>query len=253
MIQENDFCQDLLQIRKPADLREGKMLLVDKPLEWTSFDVVKKIRAKIQHALKMKKIKVGHAGTLDPLASGLVIICIGKATKNIDALMGWSKTYEAKVKFGMTTPSFDLETQPDHTFPTKHIEEEKIKDALKSFLGEQLQIPPQYSAIKIEGRRAYDLARAGKEFEMNARSVTFHNLELVDFNDMEATIRIVCSKGTYIRSFARDLGVALDSGGVLTGLRRTAIGFAKVENALLINDIEKQVEELKEKIEVERF
>ncbi|MFW5890439.1 MAG: tRNA pseudouridine(55) synthase TruB, partial [Marinilabiliaceae bacterium] len=219
---------------------------VDKPLEWTSFDVVKKIRAKLQHALKVKKLKVGHAGTLDPLASGLVIICTGKATKNIDALMGWTKTYEAKVKFGITTPSFDLETQPDQSFPTEHIDEEKIREALQSFYGEQLQVPPQYSAIKIEGKRAYDMARDGKTFEMEARRVTFHEVELVDFEDMEVTVRIVCSKGTYIRSFARDLGIAVESGGVLTALRRTAIGPAKVENALSINDIEKQVERLKE-------
>ncbi|MGM0376221.1 MAG: tRNA pseudouridine(55) synthase TruB [Bacteroidota bacterium] len=246
MIQENDFCNDLSQLGKPAELLEGKMLLVDKPLDWTSFDVVKKIRAKLQHGLKIKKIKVGHAGTLDPLASGLVIVCIGKATKNIDALMGWSKTYEAKVKFGLTTPSFDLETQPNHTFPTEHIDEDKIREALKSFPGEQLQVPPQYSAIKIEGKRAYDMVRDGKTFEMNARSVTFHNVDLMGFESMEATIRIVCSKGTYIRSFARDLGIAVGSGGVLTGLRRTAIGPAKVENALSIDDIVRQVDTLKE-------
>jgi len=247
MIQENDFCKDLSRLDKPADLKEGQMLLVDKPLEWTSFDVVKKIRAKLQHALKIKKIKVGHAGTLDPLASGLVIICIGKATKNIDALMSWTKTYEAKVKLGMTTPSFDLETQPDYYFPTEHIDQQKIKETLESFRGEQLQVPPQYSAIKIEGKRAYDMARDGQTFEMNARSVTFHEVELLDFKDLEVSIRIVCSKGTYIRSFARDLGIALESGGVLSGLRRTAIGPAFVKNALSISDIEKQVETLKEK------
>ncbi len=246
MIQENDFCDDLSLLNKPADFMEGKMLLVDKPLDWTSFDVVKKIRAGLRRGLKIKKIKVGHAGTLDPLASGLVIMCIGKATKNIDGLMGWPKTYEAKVKLGMTTPSFDLETETDYTFATGHITEERIREVLKSFRGEQLQVPPQYSAIKIGGKRAYDMARCGEAFEMNARNVTFHGLELLGFENMEATIRIECSKGTYIRSFARDLGTAVESGGFLTGLRRTAIGPAKVENALSINDVERQMEALKE-------
>ena len=247
MTQLRDFCSDLSKLQSPAELKEGQILLVDKPLEWTSFDVVKKIRAKLQHGLKMKKIKVGHAGTLDPLATGLVIVCIGKATKDIQFLMDQTKTYEARIKFGFTTPSFDLETESNGTFPTGHIDEALIQQALKQFPREQMQIPPQYSAIKIKGKRAYDLARGGQDFEMNARPVVFHVLELLKFQNQEATVRIVCSKGTYIRSFARDLGLEVDSGACLSGLKRTAIGSYSIDKALSIKDIESQVEVLKEK------
>lgn len=245
-MQLNDFCHDLSQLKSPEDFLEGQMIMMDKPLDWTSFDLVKKIRAKLQHGLKLKKIKVGHAGTLDPLATGLVIVCIGKATKKIDALMAWEKTYEARIRFGATTPSFDLETEPDQEFPAGHINKDKINETLKSFLGEQAQVPPHYSAIKMGGRRAYDMIRGGEEFDMVARKVFFHDLELLGYEDLEATIKIVCSKGTYIRSFARDLGLALNSGAFMSGLRRTGIGPADVEKALTVEDIEHQLKVLKE-------
>ncbi len=223
------------------------MMLVDKPLDWTSFDVVKKMRSRLQNALKIKKIKVGHAGTLDPLATGLVIVCTGKATKKIERLMGQEKVYEAWVKFGATTPSFDLETEIDQEFPWAHIDADAIKAAFGRFLGEQPQIPPHYSAVKIKGQRAYRMIRNGEEFEINARNVMFHELELLNFDRQEAFIRIRCSKGTYIRSFARDLGQALNSGAFLTGLRRTAIGPVSVEDAFSIADYDQQIDGLKER------
>ena len=242
-----DFCTDLSILGSPKDFIEGQMFLVDKPLDWTSFDIVKKMRSGLQNGLKIKKIKVGHAGTLDPLATGLVIVCTGKATKKIDDLMGYEKCYDARIKFGATTPSFDVETEIDEEFPFDHITQSHIEEALKEFEGEQLQMPPQYSAIKIKGRRAYDMARKGESFEMKSRQVVFHDLQLLDYNIGEATIRIRCSKGTYIRSFARDLALSLHSGGHLTGLRRTGIGPFRVEDATKINEFDDMIEVLKDK------
>lgn len=241
------FCTDLSLLDSPKDFIEGQMFLVDKPLNWTSFDIVKKMRSGLQNGLKIKKIKVGHAGTLDPLASGLVIVCTGKATKKIDDLMGYEKCYDACIKFGATTPSFDVETEIDQVLPFDHITQSDIEQALEQFLGEQLQMPPQYSAIKIEGRRAYDMARKGETFEMKSRKVFFHDLQLLDFTGGEAQIRIRCSKGTYIRSFARDLALALNSGGHLTGLRRTAIGPLEVDNAITIYAFDDMIDRLKVK------
>ena len=246
-MQLEDFCTDFNTLVHPKSFSDGIMLLVDKPLEWTSFDVVKKVRSRLQHGLKIKKMKVGHAGTLDPLASGLVIVCTGKATKKIEVLMGHEKTYEARIKFGATTPSFDLETPVDHEYPAEHITRSEIETALAGFLGEQDQVPHQFSAIKVNGKRAYQMARKGEEFEVKSRRVVFHELEMLSFEDGEATIRIRCSKGTYIRSFARDIGVVLGSGAHLTGLRRTAIGAVKVGQAMSISSFDRQFDQIKAK------
>lgn len=242
-----DFCTDLRTLDHPGRFAEGLILLMDKPLEWTSFDVVKKIRSRLQHGLRIKKMKVGHAGTLDPLATGLVIVCTGKATKKIDELMGREKSYEARIKFGATTPSFDLEKPVDQEYPAEHITGAGIESALSDFLGEQDQVPPQFSAVKINGKRAYQMARKGEVFEVSSRKVVFHELNLLSFENGEATVHIKCSKGTYIRSFARDLGVALQSGAHLTGLRRTAIGNVKADDAMSVETFDEQFDHLKEK------
>jgi len=245
-MQLEDFCTDLNTLDHPKRFSEGLMLLIDKPLEWTSFDVVKKIRSRLQHGLKIKKMKVGHAGTLDPLATGLVIVCTGKATKRIDELMGHEKSYEARIKFGSTTPSFDLERPVDKEYPAEHITNSSIESALKGFMGEQDQIPPQFSALKINGKRAYSMARKGEEFEVKSRKVVFHDLKILGFEDGEATVQVRCSKGTYIRSFARDLGVVLNSGAHLTGLKRTGIGSIDVNDAMSIQTFDDQFDQLKE-------
>ncbi len=223
---------------------EGQMLLIDKPLNWTSFDVVNKIRGMLRFALKIKKIKVGHAGTLDPLATGLMIVCTGKATKQIEQLMGFDKHYEAVVRFGATTPSFDLESEVDQVFPTGHLNAALVEKILQGFLGVQQQVPPQFSAIKIGGKKAYEMARKGTDFEMKSREVHFHDLKLLGFENNEARILVHCSKGTYIRSFARDLGVALGSGGHLSALRRTAIGGLSVERAMTIETFKINLERM---------
>ena len=246
MMELQEFCTDLSVLDHPVRFQEGQILLIDKPLEWTSFDVVKKIRSRLQHGLKLKKLKVGHAGTLDPLASGLVIVCIGKATKKIDSLMGQEKCYEAKIKFGATTPSFDLETAVDKEYPVDHINSKKTEECLSGFLGEQEQVPPQYSAVKVEGKRAYLSARKGEEVEIKPRRVIFYELELRSFENLEAIVDIKCSKGTYIRSFARDLGIALESGAHLSGLRRTAIGSVAVDKAMSIEDFDREFDQLRE-------
>jgi tRNA pseudouridine55 synthase len=206
------------------DYKAGKVVLIDKPLNWTSFDVVNKIRWKLKKKLGLKKIKVGHAGTLDPLATGLLIICIGKATKMIEAIQNAHKEYVATVQIGATTPSFDLETEIDATFETSHINEKLLVVALKKFEGEQMQMPPIFSAKKVDGKPAYEYARKNKEVELQAKKVVFHEIELTKLETLTAEVRIKCSKGTYIRSFAHDLGKELNSGAHLTGLVRTAIG-----------------------------
>jgi len=242
-----EITTDILQIVHPKAFSEGRIFLIDKPYRWTSFDVVKKIRSRLQHGLKIKKIKVGHAGTLDPLATGLVIVCTGKATKNIDQLMAKEKHYFAKVKFGATTPSFDLETEVDREYPYGHIGKEEIETTLSQFLGEQQQIPPGFSAIRINGKRAFHMARKGEEVEMKARKVIFHELRLLNYQNNEAEIFVRCSKGTYIRSFARDLGIALGSGAYLSGLRRTAIGNYSIDKAMTIEYFDNQFNILIEK------
>ncbi|MBR5467424.1 MAG: tRNA pseudouridine(55) synthase TruB [Bacteroidaceae bacterium] len=213
------------------DFKSGTILSFDKPLNWTSFGLVSKVRYLLCKHIGEKKLKVGHAGTLDPLATGVLIICTGKATKQIDCLQAKTKEYIATLQLGATTPSFDLETETDATFPTYHITKEKVKEALQKFIGRIEQVPPSYSACKVDGKRAYDLARQGKEVELKPKILVIDEIELQHFDEtaMQATIRVVCSKGTYIRALARDIGLALDSGAYLTALRRTRIGDYPVE------------------------
>jgi len=221
--------------------REGQMLLINKPLEWTSFDVVNKIRYSLKKHFNIKKIKVGHAGTLDPLATGLVIVCTGKATKQIDQYMGMDKQYLADIRLGATTPSFDLETEPDQLFEWEHITKEMVEAALVKFTGEIDQIPPAFSALKINGRKAYDLARQGKKVELKARSISISELKLLGWTGQDLKVDVTCSKGTYIRSLARDIGTELESGGYLTGLVRTRIGEYQLSEAISIEDFEKKL------------
>jgi tRNA pseudouridine55 synthase len=220
------------------NFEQGYVLSIDKPYAWTSTDVVRKIKILLRNKAGIKKIKVGHAGTLDPLATGVLIVCLGKATKNIETIQSGEKEYIANVYLGATTPSFDLETEIDNQYPVEHINEDLIKSVLLSFLGKQEQIPPLFSAKLIDGKRAYEYARAGKALEMKPANIEIYNLELLDYTVPIAKIKINCSKGTYIRSFARDLGLALQSGGYLSKLRRTASGEYNVANALTISEVE---------------
>jgi len=222
--------------------KNGQVLLIDKPLEWTSFQAVNKIRWHIKQRFQIKKIKVGHAGTLDPLASGLLIICTGKQTKEIHVYQGQEKEYTGTITIGATTPSYDLETEIDNTFPTAHITKELIHDTTKQFLGEIDQKPPIFSAIKKEGKRLYELARKGETAEIKSRKVTIDEFEITNINLPNIDFRVVCSKGTYIRSLAYDFGKALHSGGHLSALRRTKIGAFSVEKAKSIEDFIKTLE-----------
>jgi tRNA pseudouridine55 synthase len=226
----------------PEAYLDGKVLLIDKPLTWTSFDVVNKVRKTLKQALGIPKIKVGHAGTLDPLATGLLIICTGKATKQIMQYQEMDKVYEARIRLGATTPSFDLETEVDNTYPWEHISREMVEAALRTFTGEQEQVPPVYSAKSVEGKRAYQLARKGKDVELKQQHVTIFNLEIISFDPPDLSVRVECSKGTYIRSLARDLGLQLDSGGHLTALRRTRIGPHHVSEAISIDNFNENLE-----------
>ena len=223
---------------------EGSVLLFDKPVYWTSFDLVNKVRIMIRSTFGIKKIKVGHAGTLDPLASGLMIICTGKATKKIDEFRDLDKEYIATFHVGETTPSYDLETETDNKYPTDHINEELVKEVLESFLGEQKQLPPMYSAKLIEGKRAYEFARQGIQKKLEPVTVYFREIELISFSIPEIKIRIVCSKGTYIRSLARDFGIALKSGSYLSALERTAIGTNHVSKAFTLEKFKEYVEQM---------
>ena len=215
---------------------EGEIILIDKALNWTSFQVVKKIKNVLYKKTGIKKLKVGHAGTLDPLASGLVIVCTGKQTKKIQSYQDKEKEYVAEIKFGETTPSFDLETEPDQKYPVEHLTEDGVLDALKSFEGEQQQIPPVFSAKNLNGKRAYEYARKGKKIDLKPNRVVFYSLELLDFNNPYVTVKVECSKGTYIRAFARDLGNIMNTGAHLTALRRTRIGNYKVIDALTMDE-----------------
>ena len=220
------------------DFIKGEILCFDKPLTWTSFNLVAKIRSQLCHRLGVKKLKVGHAGTLDPLATGVMVVCTGKATKRIDELQAHVKEYVATLQFGATTPSYDLEKPIDQTFPTEHINEALVRETLNRFLGRIEQVPPAFSACKIDGKRAYDLARKGREVELKPKVLIIDEIELLDFNHekMQATIRVVCSKGTYIRALARDIGEALGSGAHLIALRRTRVGDVRVEDCMQVED-----------------
>lgn len=215
------------------DFKAGEVLLIDKPLEWTSFDVVNKIK----YALRPAKIKVGHAGTLDPLATGLLIVCTGKKTKEISRYQEMEKEYTGKFLIGKTTPSFDSETEPDQEYPVGHITNELLEEARASFMGITEQVPPMYSAIKIDGKPAYSLARQGKQRELKARSIEITKFEIDQADFPEIDFEIVCSKGTYIRSIARDLGIKLNSGAYMTALRRERIGQYNVDDALTIEQM----------------
>ncbi|MEJ6792815.1 MAG: tRNA pseudouridine(55) synthase TruB [Lacinutrix sp.] len=216
------------------DYQAGQVLLIDKPLNWTSFQVVNKLRWEIRQAFNIKKIKVGHAGTLDPLASGLLVICTGKMTKQIDTFQGQIKEYTGTIILGATTPSFDLETEINETFSTQHITEDLIHQATKQFIGEIDQVPPVFSALKKDGKRLYEYARAGEAVEVKSRKVTIKEFYIIKIEGNTVSFRVVCSKGTYIRSLANDFGKALNSGGHLSVLRRTKIGDFNVDNALSI-------------------
>lgn len=220
------------------NFKEGEILYFDKPLHWTSFNLVAKVRSALCHKIGVRKLKVGHAGTLDPLATGVVTICTGKATKRIDELQAHTKEYVATLQLGATTPSFDLETSVDATYPTAHITKELVEEALTHFLGRIEQVPPAFSACKVDGHRAYDLARKGKDVQLKAKILVIDEIELQDFNPetMQITIRVVCSKGTYIRALARDIGDAIQSGAHLIALRRTKVGDIRVEDCMNVDD-----------------
>ncbi len=225
------------------DFIEGEVLYFDKPLYWTSFKLVKQVRNTLSRKLKLKKIKVGHAGTLDPLASGVMIICTGKATKKIESFQYQTKEYIATLQLGATTPSFDLETEIDATYPTDHITRQQVETVLASFIGSIKQIPPAFSACKIDGVRAYELARKGNEVELKAKELVIDEIELLEFSPVQIKIRVVCSKGTYIRALARDIGKALDSGAHLTGLIRTRIGDVELKHCYHVNQIAELAEQ----------
>ena len=211
---------------------KGEILSFNKPYGWTSFQVVSKVRSAISKKLHVKKIKVGHAGTLDPLATGVLIVCTGKSTKLIDELQSHTKEYIATLKLGATTPSYDKETEEDAVYPTKHITKELVETVLQRFIGTIEQTPPEYSAVKINGKRAYEFARKGKSVELKPKTLVIDSIELLECNFPEIVIRVVCSKGTYIRALARDIGRELQSGAYLTGLVRTRIGEYKIDECL---------------------
>jgi len=224
------------------DFIAGEVLFFNKPLTWTSFDLVNKFRYKLSRKLNVKKIKVGHAGTLDPLATGVMIICTGKATKRIDEFQYQTKEYVATIKIGETTPSFDLETEVDGTYPTEHITSENLRSVLNSFIGTIQQVPPVYSACKVGGKRAYEMARKGEEVELKSKTLVIDELELLEENMPTIKIRIVCSKGTYIRALARDIGVALNSGAHLIALERTRIGEVTLDKCMSPEEIDSFLE-----------
>ncbi|MYM13044.1 tRNA pseudouridine(55) synthase TruB [Muribaculaceae bacterium Isolate-042 (Harlan)] len=213
---------------------KGEILYIDKPHGWTSFDAVKRLRSTLLRRLKIKKLKVGHAGTLDPLATGVMLVCTGKATKLIDTLQAHVKEYVATVALGATTPSFDLETEIDATYPTAHITRELVEETLKRFTGAIEQVPPAFSACKVDGQRAYKMARRGEEVVIRPKLLVIDEIELMEFSPESITVRVVCSKGTYIRALARDIGIALGSGGHLTALRRTRVGDVSVSDCLTV-------------------
>ena len=225
------------------DFEEGEVLAFDKPIRWTSFDLVAKVRYNLCRKLGKKKLKVGHSGTLDPLATGVVIVCTGKKTKLIDQLQYDVKEYEATLQLGATTPSYDMEKEVNETFPTNHITRELIDKTIPSFKGEQWQTPPAFSAIQINGKRAYEFARKGEEVELKPRLLVIDEIDVTAFDEaqMQLGIRVVCSKGTYIRALARDIGERLHSGAYLTALRRTRVGNTRVENCMKIENFLEQL------------
>jgi tRNA pseudouridine55 synthase len=231
------------------DYIAGEILYFNKPLTWTSFNLVNRVRGVLSRHLGVKKLKVGHAGTLDPLATGVMILCTGKATKLIESFQYQTKEYIATLQLGATTPSFDLEKEIDATYPTEHITEELVRNTLQQFVGTIEQIPPTFSAVKIDGKRAYEYAREGKDVEIKAKTLVIEEIELLDCQLPSITIRVVCSKGTYIRALARDIGVALQSGAHLTALQRTRIGDINLSQCLEYDDFVNQLANQKENID----
>ena len=226
------------------DFSEGEVLFVNKPLHWTSFDVVNRIRWKIKKTFNLKNIKVGHAGTLDPLATGVMIICTGKATKQIEKFQYQKKEYIATLELGATTPSFDKELPIDATYPTEHIDDKLLKEVIPQFTGELWQIPPVYSAVKVKGKRAYEYAREGEKVKLKPKLLLIDEIEMLKFAPPYLTIRIVCSKGTYIRALARDIGLALKSGAHLAALERTGIGDIKLSDCMEIAETLELIEKI---------
>ncbi|MBQ8018990.1 MAG: tRNA pseudouridine(55) synthase TruB [Paludibacteraceae bacterium] len=224
------------------DLADGQVFRFNKPLHWSSFNLVSKVRTMIRYASGLKKIKIGHAGTLDPLATGVLIVCTGKKTKEIDNFQYQTKEYVAELALGATTPSFDLETEVDATYPTEHITRELVEETLKKFLGEIQQVPPAFSAVKINGKRAYEYARKGQEVEIKPKTLVIDEIELMEYSQTAIKIRVECSKGTYIRGLARDIGEALKSGAHLTSLIRTRIGETKLEDCLTIEQFQSMLD-----------
>ncbi len=218
------------------DFLAGHTLLIDKPLGWTSFDVVKRVRGILTRRYGVKRFKVGHAGTLDPLATGVMLVCTGRATKEIDTLQAGVKEYVANMALGPTTPSFDLETEIDATYPTGHITRTLVEETLKRFTGSIEQIPPAFSAVKVDGKRAYKMARKGQTPDLKPKTLQIDELQLLDFKPEEITVRVLCSKGTYIRALARDIGLALGSGAHLTALRRTRVGKALIDDCMTVDN-----------------
>lgn len=225
------------------DFISGEIIGIDKPLGWTSFDAVKRIRGAIQRRLNVKKFKVGHAGTLDPLATGVLIICTGRATRDIERLQNGTKEYIATLRLGATTPSFDLETDIDAYYPYEHVTEDMVKEVLPGFTGHIMQVPPVYSAVKVDGKRAYKYARKGAEVELKAKPLVIEQLELLPSELPELKLRIVCSKGTYIRALTRDIGAALGSGAHLTALCRTRVGDICLEQCLTVDEAVRKIAE----------
>lgn len=223
-------------MERAFDFMAGEVLGIDKPLGWTSFNAVKRVRSVLTRRLGVKRLKVGHAGTLDPLATGVMLVCTGRATKRIDELQAGEKEYVAHIALGATTPSFDLETEIDARYPTGHITRELVEATLRRFTGRIEQVPPVFSAVKVDGRRAYRMARKGHEVELPVRILEIKEIELLDYAQTEITVRVVCSKGTYIRALARDIGTALGSGGHLTALRRTRVGSVRVGDCMNMDD-----------------
>lgn len=221
-----------MDARTKEDFLNGQLLLIDKPLGWSSFQAVNKLKWAIRKKFQLKKIKIGHAGTLDPLATGLLLICTGKFTKTIPQLQGQIKEYTGTITLGSTTPSYDLETEVDHSYPTSHISEEQIKQTTATFIGDIEQVPPVFSALKKDGKRLYEYAREGKKVEIKKRQITISEFEITNITMPNLQFRVACSKGTYIRSLAHDFGKALECGGHLSELRRTKIGEHNVNKAI---------------------
>lgn len=217
------------------DYISGEILVIDKPYRWTSFDAVKRLRGAVQRRLNAKRFKVGHAGTLDPLATGVLLVCTGRATKRIAELQEGMKEYVAEITFGATTPSYDLEKEIDAIYPWEHITPELIAETLPKFQGHVMQVPPVFSAVKVDGKRAYNYARKGKEVEIKAKPLEIKELEVLNWEAPKLTLRVLCSKGTYIRALARDLGEAMNSGAHLTALRRTRVGDYTIDDAMSLD------------------